>query len=454
MSRPESQAKMGFYPAPPEAIEQVSKHLALSPPSLPREVHSIVDPCAGEGAAVNQLAKLLGNKECDVYMIELDDARARKCRESFPNANTLGPASVHGVVATPGSIGIAYVNPPFDNEMGGGRREEVGFVETVTRWLAPRGILVLIVPTSALNGYSNQSLCEYIDCHFRDVGIWRFPDACRKYNEVVIIGVKRAVPLPSPLDTCIFRKMDLKYRGARAEQFPQLGEAQPKEWWSGGCSIDREPDVRVYSVPAHWPPNRFQKVGYTEAELVEAVRNSPLGRVFEPKKEGAKLRPPLPLGGVHVGMVIASGLLDGMVFVPGRPDLDHVSRGVSVKEEYYNESASGPQGEPDPDTGEIRWKDVYSEKITTTVRAVDRKGVIHDFKEETVTKERIVEDVRKNTTAHGFPEGYDFELAAKLARVTVQNGATPAEEEQAQARLKAMKEGRTYHSSDVDEEAA
>jgi hypothetical protein len=368
----------------------------------------------------------------------------------------LGPATAHSILMTPASVGLAYVNPPFDDEMGGGRREEQGFVEVVTRWLAPRGVLVLIIPVTALN--HGRSFVDYIDCHYREMGIWRFPDECRRYNEIVLIAIKRSVPLAEAnLESCLLNKLELRWRSVRPEQFPQLGEAQPKEWYAGGgCSIDREPEVRTYKVPAAFPVTRFTKTGYTEGELEDAVIHSPLSRLFEPKPAERLRRPPLPLGSVHVGMVIASGLLDGPLYVPGHPELDHVTRGVSVKEEFYNEEASGPQGEPDEETGEVRWRDVYSERITTTVRAVDRNGKIHDFKEEVITGERVVEEMKKETTRNpdGYPEGYDFELAAKLARITVQNGATPAEEEQAQARLKAMKEGRTYHSSDEGEEAA
>jgi hypothetical protein len=447
MARPEAQARMGFYPAPAQAIERIAKHLEKSPPSLPREAHCLLDPCAGEGAAIGQLAKLLGSNEENLHLIELHDGRAAACRENLPTARVLGPASVHGAVVTPASIGLAYVNPPFDDEMGGGRREEHGFVEAVTRWLAPRGVLVLVVPATALN--RNDNFSDYIDCHYRDLGIWRFPDECRHYNEVILIGVKRAVPLARPnLESCLLKKIDIYWNRMRPEQFPTIGEAQPKEWWSGGCSIDREPEVRVFKVPASFPPTRFVKAGYTDDELIRAVLESPLRRLFEPATAERPRRPPLPLGRVHVGMVIASGLLDGPLFIPGRPDLDHVTRGVSVKEELYNEEASGPQGEPDPDTGDVRWKDVYSEKITTTVRAVDRTGKIHDFKEETITSERVAETIRAETFRNpdGFPDGYDFELAAKLARITVANGATPAEEAQAQARLAAMREGRPFHA--------
>ena len=48
-------------------------------------------------------------------------------------------------------------------------------------------------------------------------------------------------------------------------------------------------------------------------------------------------RPPLPLDRGHLGLILASGILDGVVESPHGP---HVVRGSSKKVEYYNKEAS------------------------------------------------------------------------------------------------------------------
>ncbi len=55
-------------------------------------------------------------------------------------------------------------------------------------------------------------------------------------------------------------------------------------------------------------------------------------------------------------------------------------------------------------------------------------------------------------TGNGFPKDFDYEMYAKLARMTMANGCTPAEEEQAQARMAAMKEGVKFTAEQVEPE--
>ena len=59
-----AQAKHGYYPAPPEAIAGILRHLRVPDPppdpNVKRDDINIVDPVAGEGKALVQLAEGLG----------------------------------------------------------------------------------------------------------------------------------------------------------------------------------------------------------------------------------------------------------------------------------------------------------------------------------------------------------------------------------------------------------
>ena len=190
-----AQAKMGFYPAHPDAIAAIAAHLRLADPPRAgsRRTFQIIDPCCGQGAAIQQLGSLLGVPEADIYGIELDEARAEAARQAMPAAQILGPASIAGVRVTPWSFGLAYVNPPFDDELGGGGREEQMFVREATRFLEDGGILVLVLPSTAI--INNRTFCEYLDATYESIRIFTFPRHVRPYKEMVIIGRKRKIPL-------------------------------------------------------------------------------------------------------------------------------------------------------------------------------------------------------------------------------------------------------------------
>src|SRR5689334_8608123 len=66
------QKRSGFYAIPPEAVGDVARR--LKPPAA--KPFSVLDPCAGKGAAVKQLGGLLGANEGWLHAIELDEGRA------------------------------------------------------------------------------------------------------------------------------------------------------------------------------------------------------------------------------------------------------------------------------------------------------------------------------------------------------------------------------------------
>jgi hypothetical protein len=96
-------------------------------------------------------------------------------------------------------------------------------------------------------------------------------------------------------------------------------------------------------------------------------------------------RPPLPLDKGHLGLILASGMLDGVVVGPHGP---HVVRGSSMKVEYHNKEAS--TSEMNPDTGAVTTKDVYSQRMVTVIRCVGEDGVIYTH--SNAPKERDEDD--------------------------------------------------------------
>ena len=378
-----AQCKLGFYPAAPQVIAGLIEHLRVRPPDpeKPLDLPHVIDPCCGEGLAIAQIVEALDIKPPHSYAVELDAGRAERAKLVLAGGNVLGPASFLGVQITGQSFGLAYVNPPFDDELGGGKREEQAFAERATRLLASKGILVLVCPLNALSG--NREFCGFLDAHFDEIAVYKFPDGRRPYNEIVVIGRKRreSIPLDALYKHGCLHRMGLTWGGFVAhggmDRLPALGECQPVSWREGDPSPELESVVRTWEIPRSGKPNTFKKTAFTEDELSAAVASSPLNRLLREVAVPPLQAPPLPLDKGHLGLILASGMLDGIV---AGPHGDHVVRGSSHKVEYHNKEQSS--SDENPDTGTVTTKDVFSQRMVTVIRCVEQDGVIVTFSNE------------------------------------------------------------------------
>jgi len=333
--RPEARLKCGFYPAPLEAVLHIAQYLA--PPDEGR--FSMLDPCAGEGTAISQLAMGFGCDMRDVYAVELDNGRAETLHGLLDEhgSHVLAPADYFGINAPPKSFSFIWCNPPFDDEYGGGSRVEREFFETAIRHLQTRGIIALVCPRNTAQRYDIKCLFK---SWFDAVCIVPFPDACRKYNEVVVLGIKRAT--------------------------------MTNYWDRQDADVFIDTPI-VYGIPAGTgPTGRFVKIQMTEDELEVAFAHSPLNEYLQPPLVSTVDSPPLELSTGHLALLLASGHLDGLVQPPGEPP--HVVRGTARKAEYVKETERTVEK-----GGDVSHKTVVGEKIELIIRAVDASGVIKTF---------------------------------------------------------------------------
>lgn len=347
-----AQTKLGFYPAAPTAVDGILSHLRMPVDPAKRAEVRILDPCAGEGLAVKQLASGLGIPSERIYAIELDAGRADATRAILgEGANVLGPASFMGCRVGAQSFGMVYCNPPFDDEMGGGKRQELTFAQMSTTTLkAGSGILVLVMPFTAIEG--NIDFQTFLDANYQDAALYEFPPAVRKFKEVVYIGKRRKVDAPPEYRSFLRSLVGWRLR----DTLPVIGT-----------------DGKLWALPNTWAPHTFIKREMTEGEMVEAVESSPLMSRLAPPLAREKARPPLPLYKGHVALLLASGLLDGPVYPDGEPP--HVVRGTARKITYLADRSETEN----PDTGAVTEKETWSQKIELSVRAVGEDGDIKTF---------------------------------------------------------------------------
>jgi len=333
----------GFYPAPEKAIAHAASF--LRPPV--GKPFAILDPCAGQGAAIRQLGQRLGCPEADTFAIELDDHRAEVLRAALPDAHVLAPASFFGCRATYGCFSFIWLNPPFDDGYGG-HRVEGDFLRTATDWLTLGGVLALVCPEGVVGEYSD--VCRHITTCYENCTIVPFPEDARSFNEVVVLGHKRI-------------RLD-----------PDRGS--PGGWRS--WETVAAPKNFVYQIPPGNGPRSFHKVEPTEPELERMLAKSA-------SRSHLTAAPPLPLpspaltlGIGHVAILLASGHLDGVVHPEGQPP--HVVRGSSRKHTYVADVT-----EIDNADGSTTTRTTLSERIELVVRTVDRTGTIRTFSETDAT---------------------------------------------------------------------
>jgi hypothetical protein len=326
----------GFYPAPPEAVAHAATF--LRPPV--REPFAILDPCAGEGAAIRQLGDLLGCPQEMTFAIELDDSRADKVRATLPEAKVLAPASFFGCRASLNSFSFIWLNPPFDHGYGGHRIEDQ-FLLTATDWLMPGGVMALVCPEDVASEYSDAR--RHFAIYYENCQIVPFPEKHRQFDEVLVFGHKRARP-------------------------------QVDHWRSASWESVQAQDGFIYQIPPRFGPRVFQKVEPTESELQRMLANSPLRLHLTTPPTTPLPSPPLALGIGHVALLLASGHLDGVVQPEGRPP--HVVRGTSRKREFV----ASVSDTLNPD-GSTTKRTTISERIELVIRTVDLTGRMQTFME-------------------------------------------------------------------------
>ena len=159
MARLMSQVRGGYYAAAPEAVAAVLER--LRPPD--RGECLLLDPCAGEGKALSQLAQGL---KAIPYGIELSEDRAAVVRESLPEGQALTPADFLRCAITHRSFSFIWCNPPYDYATGEERRVESQFLERAVHLLADNGVLALVCPEDVASSYET---AEFFDERFYEI---------------------------------------------------------------------------------------------------------------------------------------------------------------------------------------------------------------------------------------------------------------------------------------------
>ena len=311
----------GYYPTPDRVVDMIAGLIDIPPGfhNYNRETLRILDPCAGGGDAVAQLAEELrhrGNLPVETYGVELHRDRAEDAASRLDRALA---ADLFQTSIANGAFGLAYVNPPYDWDQED-KRVEHAFLTHCTRYLAEGGLLVFIVPRQRL-----AVSARYLSNHYRNLRCWAFPDPEREvFDQVVLLGYRKADPIPD----------------ASAEETVNR--------WSEG-DLDRLGGVRYPFFKAVDPV-----AAATEARRTGLWASTEITDTLWPAKDN-RTRPLMPLRRGHMAMLVAAGFLDNLV-------LESEDRRILVKGRTSKEMV---QVEDTPE------KEVFRERLVTTVVSLD-----------------------------------------------------------------------------------
>lgn len=300
---------MGYYPTPLSVTERIRNFL-----SFPNENVNLLDPCCGEGTA---LRKIVDGASATTYGIELDEYRAKRAKDALDHVLHCGYEDVR---ISNNAYSCLFLNPPYDWQDGGHldgsgqERTEKAFLKGTVRYLLPDGVLVYVVPQPRVT----EEVAKILSYRFEDFSTYRFPDGeYEKFRQMVLFGKKKP---RSSLDDDSFGKLfAIPYAGL--PELPYLEEP-------------------IYELPASPEVRLFRSTLIDEAELERELTSSALWKKIsrDGNHKNGVGRPPLPLHTGHLGLLLASGCLDGKV---GEGEDRHIVRGKVEKIKHTEQEYQG-----------------------------------------------------------------------------------------------------------------
>jgi len=398
MARLESIAIGGYYPTPKRVIPYIAALFDVPDMSSPSAYSSwdrngvaFLDPCAGDGEAVLTFAKCLFGDlhtrtvDFDLYAAEMEESRFKalqeRCKGEDLPYSSFSKGLVHGDAFrivwkfdySNKGASCLWLNPPYDIDREMGRLEE-RFLRRFTSALAFGGVLVFIIPVTALRASAKTLAKEYTHIH-----CFRFPaPEYEAYKQVVVVA-QRTQALFEPDEENVERILGWASNPETIDVLPgsEMGIEDPV------AALLADPLAeQVLSLPAM----RASTVGFSSWEIVavdfygllakaapwcatdRTGKVSPVVGILPeaPADDLLIRRYPLamPPRSAHIAAGIAAGIFNGFRVYPDDPKLGLpplLVKGVFDREYRTVDEKHNKDGEK---IGEIQ---VQQPKLVTTV---------------------------------------------------------------------------------------
>ena len=292
-----NRARMGYFPTDLSHVKMLKDAIVF-----PEAPVNLIDPCCGEGLALQAFAK---GVKARTYGIEIDEVRGEEAQRRIQR---VGYGSFfHSRISLNAFQGL-WLNPPYLSVPSehGSKRLEKAFLADSIRHLQVGGIMIYIIPYYRATPDVCRVLCE----NFTDLRVHRFiGKEFERFKQVAIIGKK-------------IERREAEKMAKRLSEYMLDADKIP-------LITDLPKDC--YEMPAATKTvELFKGAVFNVSELAEQLKKSPsTQRLFEERTlDNRERRPLLPLNLSQVGLVGASGMMNGLV----ECDTPHVIKGRIVKE--------------------------------------------------------------------------------------------------------------------------
>ncbi len=348
MARLTSIEKGGYYAFPDEHLPALASLFAPA-----RQGGRLLDPCAGEGRALDFLTRTWN---LSAYANELDNQRAAQCKALFgPKQTVYG--DMYQLKASQASFSGLWLNPPYTwDRTGDEKRREFGMLKFAWRWVQQDGIVAWCV-------YSHHITLEaamFLAKHSRHVDVWRIPGLhLGEYTHVVAVaqvGQPAADPGKIALDLVQAGQMnaypELTVRTTPCYEFPAPIERKTFIF----CPKVVSPDAALQAV------------------LESGVQfNANFQALIEPEKPPEQINPVVRPRGGQLALILAAGLFNGLVLPTekGRMAVRSTVESVEIQTEG--------DGEVDEsDTGTVE-REVFRTQSVVTITLLGEEGSVDDI---------------------------------------------------------------------------
>jgi len=288
----------GYYPTDDETLKRISSALGPSPNGTLR----LLDPCCGEGAALNTVAASLTSaapkNTIETYGLDIDESRAWEAKKMLTR---VVHADLQDCFLGLRQFGLLFLNPPYGNlvadraRIGDGesdRRLEKLFYRLTLGPLQFRGVLVLIIPRGTLD----KSFAKRLANSFERVRVYKAPE--QRFNQLVIFGVKIRTKdaIPGAWPSILEQAEDPAFLPECWEGVPYVVPPAPKE------------AVKLHST------------SIDERQLADEIAKrhglwSAFEETFTADFAGAR-RPLCAPSNWHLALALAGGVISGLVRHP------------------------------------------------------------------------------------------------------------------------------------------
>lgn len=341
--------KNGYYPTDEATLERALSSLA---PSL--GPMAIIDPCAGEGAAIAEAAHALGREQVHAHAVEYDPERAHQAKQLVDKCIQ---GDLMDAIISRQAFGLLWLNPPYGDlnkdvngnigYQGQGRaRLEKLFYQRTYPLLQYGGVLVFIIPHYVLDA----EMVGWLTRHFAELRIYQAVD--KQFKQVVIFGrrVRQRDQVADSVKAARGLLLQVGLGDAEAQELPQ-------EW-----------SHIPYTVPAaQAEPEHFYRVTLEPEQFADEVnRLQGLWPSLDTHLGVSQqsLRPPArALSHWHLALALAAGAISGVVYSKS-------GRILAVKGDTHKEKSSAVEYS-ERDDGSIAETRILTDKFVPVIRAWD-----------------------------------------------------------------------------------